>query len=287
MSYITLRDFSYAYNHPKKVLDNINIEIESGSFSVVLGPNGAGKTTLCLTIAGAVPHYFGGSSAGEVQVAGINTQDSTMQHLALTVGTVLQDYETQLVTMTVEEEVAFSLENMGIASEKIAPRVKEALIKVALNGYEKELVTSLSGGQKQRLVLASVLSTNPKILVLDEPTSALDPEGTESLYRLLGELNKEQGITVLVVEHDIASVLPYADQFILLEDGKLLFSNTPEKVLTFMSDNQVYIEAIPPIWQLKLTLEQHTRYQLKPWCKEQDAIVELQCFLQEEANKNA
>ena len=287
MSYITLRDFSYAYNHPKKVLDNINIQIKSGSFSVVLGPNGAGKTTLCLAIAGAVPHYFGGSSAGEVHVAGINTQESTMQHLALTVGTVLQDYETQLVTMTVEEEVAFSLENMGITSDKIAPRVNEALIKVDLNGYEKELVTSLSGGQKQRLVLASVLATNPKILVLDEPTSALDPEGTESLYRLLGKLNKEQGITVLVVEHDIASVLPYADQFILLEDGKLLLCNTPETVLTFMSNNQVYIEAIPPIWQLKLALEQHTPYQLKPWCEEQDAIVELQCFLQEEANKHA
>ena len=115
MSYITLRDFSYAYNHPKIVLNNINIAIESGSFSVILGPSGAGKTTICFAIAGAVPHYFGGSSAGEIHVAGINTQDSTMQHLALTVGTVLQDYETQLVTMTVEEEVAFSLENMGIS----------------------------------------------------------------------------------------------------------------------------------------------------------------------------
>lgn len=287
MSYITLRDFSYAYNHPKKVLESINVEIESGSFSVILGPNGAGKTTLCLAIAGAVPHYFGGSSAGEVSVAGINTQQSTMQQLALTVGTVLQDYETQLVTMTVEEEVAFSLENMGLSSDKIAPRVKEALIKVDLDGYEQELVTALSGGQKQRLVLASVLVTNPKILVLDEPTSALDPEGTESLYRLLGELNKEQGITVLVVEHDIASVLPYADQFILLENGKLLSSNTPENVLTFMAHQQVYIEAIPPIWQLKLALEHQMSEKLEPWCNEQDANVELQRLLQGEVLKNA
>ena len=287
MSYITLRDFSYAYNHPNKVLDNINIAIESGSFSVVLGPSGAGKTTLCLAIAGAVPHYFGGSSAGEVHVAGIKVQDSTMQHLALTVGTVLQDYETQLVTMTVEEEVAFSLENMGIASDEIAIRVKEVLIKVGLIGYEKELVTSLSGGQKQRLVLASVLSTNPKILVLDEPTSALDPEGTASLYQLLGELNKEQGITVLIVEHDIASVLPYANQFILLDKGRLVLCSTPEDVLTFMADNQVYVEAIPPIWQLKLTLEQHTQCQLGPWSKEQDAIVELQRLLQEEVATHA
>lgn len=284
---IALRDFSYAYTHPQKVLNSINIEIETGSFSVVLGPSGAGKTTLCLAIAGAVPHYFGGSSAGDVHVTGIKAQESTMHDLALTVGTVLQDYETQLVTMTVEEEVAFSLENRGIAPEEINLRVKETLSKVGLTGYEKKLVTSLSGGQKQRLVLASVLATNPKILVLDEPTSALDPEGTESLYRLLGELNRGHGITVMVVEHDIAAVLPYADQFILLENGKLLFSNTPENVLSFMSNNQVFIEAIPPLWQLKLGLEHHINYQFEPWRKEQDAIVELHQFLQEEANKNA
>jgi len=287
MSYITLRDFSYAYTHPRKVLDNINISIESGSFSVILGPSAAGKTTLCLAIAGAVPHYFGGSSAGDVFVAGMNTQDSTMQHLALTVGTVLQDYETQLVTMTVEEEVAFSLENMGINPDEVGVRVKETLLKVGLTGYEKALVTSLSGGQKQRLVLASVLATNPKILVLDEPTSALDPEGTESLYRLLGELNRKQGITVLVVEHDIASVLPYAHQFILLENGKLLSSSTPEHVLTFMASNQVYTEAIPPLWQLKLPLEHDTTSQFEPWRREQDAIVELHRRLLEGANKNA
>jgi len=287
MSYIALRDFSYAYTHPKKVLDNINISIEKGSFSVILGPSAAGKTTLCLAIAGAVPHYFGGSSAGDVFVAGMNTQGSTMQHLALTVGTVLQDYETQLVTMTVEEEVAFSLENMGINPNEVAISVKETLLKVGLTGYEKVLVTSLSGGQKQRLVLASVLATNPKILVLDEPTSALDPEGTESLYRLLGQLNKEQGITVLVVEHDIASVLPHAHQFILLENGKLLASNTPENVLTFMASNQVYMEAIPPLWQLKLALECDTNYQFEPWRREQDAIAELHHRLQEGANKNA
>jgi energy-coupling factor transport system ATP-binding protein len=284
---ITLHDFSYAYTHPKKVLDNINLSVEKGSFSVILGPSGAGKTTLCLAVAGAVPHYFGGSSAGEVHVAGMNTQHSSMHHLALTVGTVLQDYETQLVTMTVEEEVAFSLENADIASGEIALRVEESLAKVGLTGYEKSLVTSLSGGQKQRLVVASVLATNPNILVLDEPTSALDPEGTELLYRLLGELNAEHGITVLVVEHDIATVLPYADQFILLEKGKLIASSTPEQVLTFMADKEIFTEALPPLWQLKIMLEKHTKYHLGPWKQEEDAIAELQQLLQKEVSNNA
>jgi energy-coupling factor transport system ATP-binding protein len=279
---IALQNFSYAYTHPKKVLDTINLSIEKGSFSVVIGPSGAGKTTLCLAVAGAVPHYYGGSSAGQVQVAGTPTQQSTMQQIALTVGTVLQDYETQLVTMTVEEEVAFSLENIGIDPLKTAVLVKEALSKVGLTGFEKEAVTSLSGGQKQRLVLASVLATNPQILVLDEPTSALDPEGTQSLYKLLSELNQEHGITILVVEHDIATILPYADQFILLEEGKLIISGTPDDVLTFMANHQVFPEAIPPLWQLKLMLEGLTQQALGPWYTEEDAITQLHHILQEE-----
>lgn len=287
MPAITLQNFSYAYNHPKKVLENINISIKEGSFSVVVGPSGAGKTTLCLAVAGAVPHYFGGSSAGKVYVAGINTQESSMPQLALTVGSVLQDYETQLVTMTVEEEVAFSLENRGVASEEITQKVEEALIKVGLAGYEKQAVTDLSGGQKQRLVLASVLVTNPKILVLDEPTSALDPEGTQSLYKLLSDLNQKQGITVLVVEHDIATVLPYADQFILLENGQLVFSNSPENVLSFMAKNQIFAEAIPPLWQLKLMLEELTMQQFEPWHREEEAIAQLHNLLEEETLKHA
>lgn len=287
MPAIALQNFSYAYNHPNKVLDNINISIKKGSFSVVLGPSGAGKTTLCLAVAGAVPHYFGGSSAGNVHVAGVNTQESSMQQLALTVGTVLQDYETQLVTMTVEEEVAFSLENMGITPEEISQRVAEALIKVGLTGYEKQAVTDLSGGQKQRLVLASVLATNPKILVLDEPTSALDPEGTQSLYKLLSTLHQEHGITVLIVEHDIATVLPYADQFILLEKGQLVYSSTPDNVLNFMAENQVFTEAIPPLWQLKLTLEKLTTEKFASWTREEEAIAQLYEVLAKEVNKNA
>jgi energy-coupling factor transport system ATP-binding protein len=287
MPAIALQNFSYAYNHPKKVLDNINISIEKGSFSVVLGPSGAGKTTLCLAVAGAVPHYFGGSSAGKVHVAGINTQESSMQQLALTVGTVLQDYETQLVTMTVEEEVAFSLENMGIDPREISQRVEDSLTKVGLTGYEKQAVTDLSGGQKQRLVLASVLATNPEILVLDEPTSALDPEGTQSLYKLLSELHQEQKITVLVVEHDIATVLPYADQFILLENGQLVFSSSPDNVLSFMAKNQIFTEAIPPLWQLKLMIEELTTEQFAPWLREEEAIAQLHKVLEEEASKYA
>lgn len=283
MPAIKLENFNYAYTHPHKVLDNINLTIEKGSFTVLLGPSGAGKTTLCLTMAGAVPHYFGGSLSGTAYVNGIATKDCAMQDLSKIVGTVLQDYETQLVTMTVEEEVAFNLENMGMTDAEIAPCLKEALDIVGLTGREKAEVASLSGGQKQRLVLASVLAARPDILVLDEPSSALDPEGTESLYALLGELNKQRGLTILVVEHDIAQVLPYADQFILMEGGTVLQAGTCAEVFSFMWNHNVSVEAIPPLWQIKLALEADTGCRFANWRSDDDAVAELRALLQKGA----
>lgn len=283
MAAITFNNFSYAYNHKQKVLDNINITIKQGSFTAIIGQSGAGKTTLCLAIAGAVPHYFGGSLSGSITVDNMSTQVTAMHDLAQTVGTVLQDYETQLVTMTVEEEVAFSLENRGLGRSQIAACVTETLAKVGLTGFEKKEVAALSGGQKQRLVIASVLAANPKILVLDEPTSALDPEGTESIYQLLADLNKEYGITIVVVEHETARVLPYADQFILMDNGQCIQSAGPEQVLTYMWNHQLYTEAIPPLWQLKLTLEEQTGASFTIWRNEQDAVNELREIMQRRA----
>ncbi|VBB06779.1 abc transporter [Lucifera butyrica] len=287
MPAITFDHFSYAYQHPRKVLDNITLSVDPGSFNVVIGPSGAGKTTLCLAVAGAVPHYFGGSIAGQVLVDGTATTASAMHHLARSVGTVLQDYETQLVTMTVEEEVSFSLENQGVQPAKIECAVKEALTRVGLAGMEKREVASLSGGQKQRLVLASVLATNPHILVLDEPASALDPEGAAMLYSLLGDLNRRQGITLLVVEHDIARVLPYANRFLLLENGELRCTGTAGDVLAFMYEQGVFAEAVPPLWQLKMALEKATGRRFEPWRTEQEAVVQLSQCLPKEVVKSA
>ena len=287
MSAIKVQNFSYAYHHPQKVLDNVTAVIESGSFTVLLGPSGAGKTSLCLAVAGAIPHYFGGSLSGTIYINNMATVDSTMPELAHTVGSVLQDYEIQLVTMTVEEEIAFSLENKGMEDSQIAQCVKETLAAVGLTGYEKAEVASLSGGQKQRLAIGSVLAANPKILVLDEPSSALDPEGTQLLYQLLGDLNKERGLTILVVEHHIAQVLPYADQFILMNNGRILHSGTPETVMTAMWQNQITPEALPPLWQIKLALQEQTGCQLSAWRDESEAIAELTEQLAKEVSLGA
>ena len=279
MAAIVFDNFSYAYDGATKALDGIELTVARGSFTVVAGPSGAGKTTLCLAACGGVPHYFGGSMAGSVQVAGVNTAACSMGELAAHVGTVLEDYESQLVTMTVAEEVAFALENRGIEHGKIARRIAEVLAKVGLPGFEDREVGTLSGGQKQRLAIASVLAARPGILVLDEPASALDPEGAEDLYALLAGLNREYGLAVLVVEHDLARVLAYADQLVVLAGGRVACQGRPGEVLPAIWRQTELAAMVPPLWQIKLGLEERLGTDFAAWRHEDEAAAELGGFI--------
>ncbi len=279
MAAIVFDDFSYAYDGTTKALDGIRLEVAKGSFTVVAGPSGAGKTTLCLAACGAVPHYFGGSMAGAVRVAGVDTAAGSMGDIAAHVGTVLEDYESQLVTMTVAEEVAFTLENRGMKHETIARRIGEVLAQVGLAGLEDREVGALSGGQKQRLAIAAVLATRPGILVLDEPASALDPEGAEELYALLAGLNRETGMALLVVEHDLARVLAYADQMVVLAGGRVACQGRPEDVLPAMWRQPGLAAMVPPLWQIKLGLEEKLDESFAAWRNEEEAAAELGGFI--------
>jgi energy-coupling factor transport system ATP-binding protein len=279
MAAIVFDNFSYAYDGAVKALDGVGLTVARGSFTVVAGPSGAGKTTLCLAACGVVPHYFGGSMAGGVKVAGVATADSSMGELSAHVGTVLEDYESQLVTMTVAEEVAFALENRGVEHGRIARRIGEVLDQVGLAGMEDREVGSLSGGQKQRLAIASVLATRPGILVLDEPASALDPEGAEELYALLAGLNREYGMTLLVVEHDLARVLAYADNLVVLAGGRVACQGRPEEVLPQLARREELAAMVPPLWQLKFGLEERLEAGFAPWRHEGEAVEELGDFI--------
>lgn len=276
---IVFKDFSFAYQGQSQALSNINFTVPTGSFTAVAGLNGAGKTTLCFAVSGLVPHYFGGAVAGSVTVNGINTLATEVSLLAEQVGTVLEDYECQLVTMTVEEEVAFSLENRGVRPEAMKPVISETLRLVGLAGLEKREVTSLSGGQKQRLAIAAALAPKPAILVLDEPASALDPEGAEELYALLGRLNRETGLTLLIVEHDLARVLPHADRLLILDSGKLAAAGETAKVLNKMVGGSTCTELIPALWTLKKLLETESGDQFDAWLRDEQAVAELGEYL--------
>ena len=279
MKAISFEHFSYAYPKSGVVLDKLCFEVEKGSFTAIVGPSGAGKTTLCLAAAGVVPNYFGGRTAGTVIVQGIRTMESTMGELAKDIALVLEDYECQLVAMTVEDEVAFGLENAGIDQKLIPQMVQETLQLVGLSGREQCEVGGLSGGQKQRLALAGALVTKPDILILDEPASALDPEGTAELYDLLGRLNK-QGMTILVVEHEIARVLPHIDQLVLLLNGRIAVADKPEAALRKMSEESLFQEAIPSLLELRFLLEKNG-CRFGAWQCEADAVRELSAVLEE------
>lgn len=252
---IVVDALSYRYpDTDHDVLHDIDLVVEKGEAVVVTGPAEAGKTTLMRALIGAIPHYYGGTQRGLVFIDGRATTQCSIAQTAERVGTILADYDAQIVTMTVGEEMAFSLENRGLTSEQIEACSTAALAKVGLRGMEYRSVASLSGGQRQRLVIASVLATEPEILVFDEPTSALDPDGIRSFYELVGELNRRDGITVVVVEHRLEAVLPLANRLILMNDGAVMADGTPEEVLATMYRTGVHAAAVPEVYAARLAL---------------------------------
>ena len=274
---VSMEHLTYIYNKQKKpVLNDVNLVINKGDFLVVTGESGSGKSSLCMALTGAIPHYFGGVMKGMVFVDGQATTQTTISQLASKVGAMLDDYDSQLVAMTVEEEIAFSLENQGVAPEKIETAITEALEKVSMTPYRNRQLSKLSGGQRQRLVIADVLATNPDILVFDEPTSALDPEGTHAFYTLVHELNVKYGHTIVVIEHNLEEALPYANRLILLDKGKLVSDGTVEQTLRYMYDHNVYTSAIPAVFACQMDLEKAGMKFTAPWLSADAAVQALQ-----------
>jgi energy-coupling factor transport system ATP-binding protein len=278
MDAVQFEDFSYHYPKTGTGLEQVTLSIPVGSFTVLAGANGSGKTTLCMAMTGLVPHFFGGGMSGQVRVDGQVTTDRPVSDIAAGVGFVMEDYESQLVALTVFDEVAFALENTGVPAAQIRVQVAEALAAVGLTGLEERELSELSGGQKQRLAVASVLASQPKILVLDEPTSALDPEGSEDLYALLAKLNQEKGITVVVADHDLAQALPHADRMVVMQGGRVAFAGTLDEVFACMLSEQVYAAAVPALRRLKAALETETR-KYSSWTSADEAAVEINASL--------
>ncbi|MCO6040566.1 ATP-binding cassette domain-containing protein [Thermococcus alcaliphilus] len=228
---IRVEDLSFKYTGAKEYsLKDINFKVKKGEFLGILGASGSGKSTLCLTFNGIIPHSIRGDFRGNVFVKGYNTKEASVAELSKIVGLVLQNPDSQLFNMTVEEEVAFALENLGLDVEEIRRRVYWALKITGLEGLEKEFPPNLSGGQKQRLAIASVLALKPEVLVLDEPTSQLDPIGREQVLSLITLLNKEQGITIVLVEHNTEYLFDFADRIIVLDRGELVMEGKPREI---------------------------------------------------------
>ena len=228
---VVLDKVSYLYpRSDKPALANISLQINRGEFLGLIGPTGAGKTTLCLTLNGIVPQFYGGRFFGRVMLAGLDSLEHPISHLARHVGMVFEDPETQITAVSVENEIAFALENLCMPREEMVKRIPWALEAVRLEGLEKKHPHALSGGQKQRLAIAAALALKPDLLVLDEPTSQLDPAGSQEVFATLRELNRAMGLTVVMASHAAEEMAEHADRIALLNHGELVETGTPDEV---------------------------------------------------------
>ena len=285
---VSVEHLTYTYPLAKEpALKDISLSVEKGDFVIVTGPNGVGKTTLLMSMAGAIPHYYGGTMEGMVFTGGKAVTQHSIADLASSVGVILSDYKAQIVTLTVGEEMAFTLENHGFPPEEIRRRSKEALKKVHLDGLEEREVATLSGGQCQRLVVAAVLAEEPETLVFDEPTSALDPQGIHEFYEMVGELNRKEGLTVIIAEHHLDAALPYAKKFVLMDHGEIIEQGNPEDVMRRMYKDHIYEEAIPDMYKAQLELETVGISFDKPFLNIPDAEAAVVSSFKEGEEENA
>ncbi|MFE9180972.1 ABC transporter ATP-binding protein [Streptomyces sp. NPDC007126] len=214
---IRFEDVSVTYDGASEpTVRDVDFEVPEGELVLLAGPSGVGKSTVLGAVGGLVPHFTGGTLRGRVTVAGRDTRTHKPRELADVVGTVGQDPLSHFVTDTVEDELAYGMESLGLAPDVMRRRVEETLDLLGLSDLRSRPIATLSGGQRQRVAIGSVLTPHPDVLVLDEPTSALDPAAAEEVLAVLQRLVHDLGTTVLLAEHRLERVIQYADQVVLL-----------------------------------------------------------------------
>lgn len=238
-----LDKISYIYPNSKEfVLKDISLTVNKGEFLGIIGATGAGKTTLCLALTGIVPQFYGGRFFGDMTIAGLDSLDHPVSVLAHHVGIVFEDPEVQITATSVENEIAFALENLCIPRDEILRRIPIVLKSVRLEGFEKKNPQELSGGQKQRLAIAAALALQPDLLILDEPTSQLDPIGSQEVFATVRALKEELGVAIVMASHAAEEMAEFCDRIALLADGKLLALGTPAEIygqVDLLTQNQL------------------------------------------------
>ena len=222
--------FKYA-GSTVSAIESIDLSVNSGEFVLLTGPSGCGKTTLCRCLNGLIPNFYQGEVSGELLVDGISVASQLTSELSRKVGYVFQNPENQLFALTVEKDVAFGPENLGLSREEIRGRVDWAMDATGTRDLKDLAPYELSGGQQQRVALAGVLAMEPSVVVLDEPTSFLDPRTAQGVVKAVDELRKEHGIAIIVVEHRLDLVARYADRIVVMDKGRIMDDGPLEGVL--------------------------------------------------------
>lgn len=225
---ISFENISFRYNSGTSQLKNITFHIPQGTFLGITGVNGSGKTTLSLLLNSLIPHEISGELTGDIFIDDVNTRTHSVGFFARKVGMVFQNPDFMLFNLSASEEIAFGLKNFKLP---VTPEViANSLALVGLAGFENRDPQTLSLGEKQKLTLACILALDTPYIVLDEPVAMLDYQGAVNLYTLLEKLNKKEGKTIIVIEHDTDFLLTYTQQMLVLDKGKILFEGSTKKV---------------------------------------------------------
>ncbi len=252
---IEVKNVSYEYSDEEvkhTAVKNVSFNIARGSFTVILGHNGSGKSTLAKMLNGLFK-----PTGGEILVNGMNTADEETEiEVKRTVGMVFQNPDNQLVASIVEEDVAFGPENLGLEPSVIRERVDDALKSVGMYEFKESTPHHLSGGQKQRIAIAGMIAMRPECLILDEPTAMLDPVGRTEIIKTLHKLNKEKGITIVLITHYMEEA-ENADRVMVMNDGVIIDDNTPKEIFKNVSQLKSVGLSVPQTTELLYSLNQN------------------------------
>ena len=248
--YVT-RDEEAKVTEVDRAIDGVSLQIEAGSFVAILGHNGSGKSTLAKTLNGILL-----PSGGTVLISGMNTaDDANLLNIRREVGMVFQNPDNQIIANLVEDDVGFGPENLGVPTEEIWQRVDAALKAVGMTAFRLKSPNHLSGGQKQRVAIAGVMAMHPKCIVLDEPTAMLDPNGRKEVIRTVTELNRSEGVTVVLITHYMEEVIG-ADRLVVMDDGKVIMDGTPREVFARVEELKRLRLDVPQATELAYELKQ-------------------------------
>lgn len=237
---IKIRNLTFKYKNAEKIaLDNVNFEVREGEFVLVTGPSGSGKSTLARILTGLIPNSYPGELSGEISIMGLDPRKNKIYEIAQNVGLVLQNPENQLFALTVEDDVAFGPENLGLEREEIKKRVEWSLGVVNLQKERYKAPFELSGGLQQKAAIATVLAMKPKILILDEPTSYLDTPSAIKFAHFLDELRRELNLTIILIEQKIDLFFRFLSRIVVMNEGKILIDDKPEVVMDFCMKNKI------------------------------------------------
>lgn len=233
-----------------RAIDDLSLDIEKGDFVAILGHNGSGKSTFAKQVNALLM-----PTDGTLWISDMNTQDEDkIWEIRKKTGMVFQNPDNQIIGNIVEEDVGFGPENIGVPTDEIWKRVDDSLEAVGMTAYRKQSPNKLSGGQKQRVAIAGVMAMRPQCIVLDEPTAMLDPNGRSEVIRTVRDLNKKEGVTVLLITHYMEEVI-HADRVIVMDDGRIVMDGTPREIFSRVEELKRYRLDVPQVTELAYELK--------------------------------